>query len=121
MSNNVLDESEKRIDLERLQIELSRSDHVLFLLVEAIGAVHAAVRRWRNRRRTRRALANLNGQQLRDIGLERDDFVSFPPTWSPPCVRSYRALASLGESEVGNLSPMGRRLRKQAQQAHSLG
>ncbi len=94
---------------------------MLFLFVEAVGALHDAVKRWRNRRRTRSALADLNDQQLRDIGLERDDIVLSPPVWSAPRVRSYRALARLDDNQAGDLSAMGRTLRKDAQRAHSLG
>ncbi|HET8544152.1 MAG TPA: DUF1127 domain-containing protein [Pseudolabrys sp.] len=35
--------------------------------------MHSSFRRWRNRRRTLRALADLDEAQLRDIGVTRDD------------------------------------------------
>ncbi len=121
MRHDLLSRNDKKVtDLERLKAELARSDHVLFLVVDAIVAVHAAFRRWRGRRRTRRALAELNDQQLRDIGLEREEIV-LAPGWSWADERSYRALARLDDTEIGGLSDVGRRLRKEAQRMHSLG
>ncbi len=116
MSNDLLCWNNKKVtDLERLQADLARSDHVLFLAVDAIVAVHAAFRRWRDRRRTRRALAELNDQELRDIGLEREEIVLAPPAWSWAGERSYRALTRLDDAQISNLSDVGRRLRKEAQ------
>lgn len=45
----------------------------------------AAAKLWLRRSRTRRALATLNDQQLRDIGLTRDDVSQevARPFWSP--------------------------------------
>lgn len=121
MSNDLLCRNDKKVTgLERLQAELARSDHVLFLVVDAIVAMHAAFRRWRDRRETRRALAELNDQQLRDIGLEREEIV-LAPAWSWAGERSYRALARLDDAQISNLSDVGRRLRKEVQRRHSLG
>ena len=66
---------------ERLLAELSQSNHVLLLVVDAIVAVHLAFRRWLGRRRTRRALANLDDHQLRDIGLTRGTIDLEPVVW----------------------------------------
>ena len=121
MSNDLPNHTgRKATHLERLQAELSRNDHVLFLVVEAIGTMHGAFRRWKDRRRARRALAELDDQQLHDIGLERGDIVFVSSTWTSPLERSYRALARLDDSQVGNLSVMGRKLRKAARRVHSL-
>ena len=66
---------------ERLLAELSQSNHVLLLVVDAIVAVHSAFGRWLSRRRTRRALANLDDHQLRDIGLTRGAAGVEPVAW----------------------------------------
>jgi len=122
MSNDLLTHNNKKAtDLERLQAELSKSDHVLFLVVEAIVAVHGAFRRWRDRRRTRRALAELDDHRLRDIGLERDDIVLDPPAWWWSGDRSYRALARLDDSQIGDLSAIGQQLRKEARHSRAIG
>jgi len=49
-----------------------RDDHVVLLAIDALLALHASFKKWRNRRRTLSALADLDGRQLRDIGLTRD-------------------------------------------------
>ena len=55
-----------------------RDDHLVLLTINRLLALHAAFRRWRKRRKTLRALADLDERQLRDIGLTRDD-VHFEP------------------------------------------
>jgi uncharacterized protein YjiS (DUF1127 family) len=49
-----------------------RDDHVVLLAIDALLALYASFKKWRNRRRTLRALADLDDRQLRDIGLTRD-------------------------------------------------
>ena len=66
---------------EKLLAELSQGNHVLFLVVDAIVTVHSAFRRWLSRRRTQRALANLDDHQLRDIGLTRGTIDLEPVLW----------------------------------------
>jgi uncharacterized protein YjiS (DUF1127 family) len=39
-------------------------------------ALHASFKKWRNYRRTLRALADLDEHQLRDIGLTREEALS---------------------------------------------
>jgi len=39
----------------------------------AMSTLHASLKKWRGRRNTIRALADLDEHQLRDIGLRRDD------------------------------------------------
>ena len=50
-----------------------RDDHLVLLTIDRLLALHAAFRRWRKRRKTLLALADLDERQLRDIGLTRDD------------------------------------------------
>jgi uncharacterized protein YjiS (DUF1127 family) len=55
-----------------------------------LAALVGSLKEWRNRRRTQRALAELDEHQLRDIGLTRDEASPGNPT-------GYRALADLDE------------------------
>lgn len=50
-----------------------REDHIILAVIDGLLYLRASFRRWRNRRRTLRALADLDDAQLRDIGLTRDD------------------------------------------------
>jgi hypothetical protein len=52
---------------------LLRDDHIVLLAIGAFLALHASFKKWRTRRRTRRALADLDERQLRDIGLTHDE------------------------------------------------
>jgi uncharacterized protein YjiS (DUF1127 family) len=58
---------------------LLRDDHIVLAAIDALLALHASFKNWRNRRRTLRALADLDDRQLRDIGLTRDDGDSYRP------------------------------------------
>jgi len=58
---------------------LLRDDHIVLAAIDALLALHASFKSWRNRRRTLRALADLDDRQLRDIGLTRDDSDSYRP------------------------------------------
>jgi uncharacterized protein YjiS (DUF1127 family) len=58
-------------DLKRPPI--LRDDHLVLLTIDRLLALCAAFRRWRNRRKTWRALYDLDDRQLRDIGLTRED------------------------------------------------
>ena len=49
-----------------------RDDHIVLLAVDVLVALYAAFRKWRNHRRTLRALDELDEHQLRDIGLRRE-------------------------------------------------
>ena len=49
-----------------------RDDHLVLLTIDRLLVLHAAFKRWRKRRKTLRALADLDERQLRDIGLTRD-------------------------------------------------
>ena len=51
---------------------LLRDDHIVLLAIDALLALHASFKKWRNRRRTLLALGDLDDRQLRDIGLTRD-------------------------------------------------
>src|SRR5262245_59996704 len=49
-----------------------RDDHLVLLTIDRLLALHAAFKRWHKRRKTLRALADLDVRQLRDVGLTRD-------------------------------------------------
>jgi uncharacterized protein YjiS (DUF1127 family) len=69
-----------------------RDDHIALLAMDAVLAFHASFKKWRSRRRTLRALADLDERQLRDIGLTRDD-TAFEVSPRLPGSRSdYRVL-----------------------------
>lgn len=102
---------------------LLREDHLILLLIDGAVAVHAAVRRWLERRRTRQALAALDAHQLRDIGLTRADIAGWSGRLSSVLGKpaeaggiSRRALAGLDASQLSNLSDAGLRLRREARQ-----
>lgn len=67
-----------------------RGCHFIPLAVDGLVALRASLKEWRNRRRTLRALDELDEHQLRDIGLTRDET-------SPGHPIGYRALARLDE------------------------
>ena len=52
---------------------LLRDDHIVLLAIDGLLALHAAVKRYVMRRRTRKILLALDDRQLRDIGLTRDE------------------------------------------------
>jgi uncharacterized protein YjiS (DUF1127 family) len=96
---------------------LLRDDHLILLLVDGILAVYAAVRRWLERRRTRRALAALDPHQLRDIGVPPAEALRESRRWWSGRDNSRRALAELDDSQLSNLSEAGLKLRTGARQA----
>ena len=67
-----------------------RGSRIIMLAVDGLAALRALLNKWRNRRRTLRALDELDEHQLRDIGLTRDEASPGHPT-------GYRALAGLDE------------------------
>jgi uncharacterized protein YjiS (DUF1127 family) len=72
-----------------------RDSHIALLAVDALVALHASLQKWRNHRRTLRALAHLDEHQLRDIGLTREEALRGR--------ENYHALAET--SEVRRHSP----------------
>jgi uncharacterized protein YjiS (DUF1127 family) len=94
-----------------------REDHIVLLAIDAVLAAHAAVRRWLKLRRTRRALAELDDRQLRDIGITRSEAMCESSRWWPGRDKSRRALAELDDSHLSDLSEIGRQLRREARQA----
>jgi len=55
-----------------------RNDHVVLLAIDALVALRAWFKKWRDHRRTLRALADLEEHQLRDIGLTREGALRRP-------------------------------------------
>jgi len=76
-----------------------RDNHLVLLTINRLLALHAAFKRWRKRRKTVRALADLDERQLRDIGLTRDDV-------------HYEALAELEDAHSKRINNNGLRGRK---------
>jgi uncharacterized protein DUF1127 len=80
---------------------LLRDDHLVLLIIDALLALHARFKKWRNHRRTLRALAELDEHQLRDIGLTRDG----PIVAAGPRLlghdKGYRPLAELDDGHRG--------------------
>jgi uncharacterized protein YjiS (DUF1127 family) len=62
-----------------------RNDHVVLLAIDALVALRAWFKKWRDHRRTLRALADLDEHQLRDIGITREG--------APGGQEIYRSLA----------------------------
>jgi uncharacterized protein YjiS (DUF1127 family) len=60
-------------NLKRPVANTLRDDHLVLLTIDRLVTLHAAFNRWRKRRKTLRALADLDDRQLRDIGLTRED------------------------------------------------
>ena len=77
-----------------------RNDHAVLWAIDGLVALHAVLVRWRSRRRTFRALADLDEEQLRDVGLTRSH-------------RSYRALAELDDTQLCHLSEHGLQIRRE--------
>jgi uncharacterized protein YjiS (DUF1127 family) len=75
---------------------LLRDDHLVLLTIDRLLALRTAFQKWRKRRKTLRALADLDERQLHDIGLTRDQ-------------AHYRALAELegAHSESINSKVLG--------------
>src|SRR6516164_7976395 len=98
---------------EKLLAELSQGNHVLFLVVDAVVAVHSAFRRWLSRRRTQRALANLDDHQLRDIGLTRGAAAGAPVACGGQGKKGSRPIDKLGDKNPNGLRGVGRKTRKE--------
>jgi uncharacterized protein YjiS (DUF1127 family) len=62
-----------------------RESHIVLYAVDAFVRLHASFKKWGNRRLTLRALSDLDENQLRDIGLARDE-------------TGYRPLEGLGDA-----------------------
>jgi len=59
-------------NLKRPAANIVRDDHLVLVTIDRLLALRAAFKRWHKRRKTLRALADLDERQLRDIGLTRD-------------------------------------------------
>lgn len=95
------------------QSVLLRDDHIILLAIDGLLALHASFKKWRSRRRTILALADLDERQLLDIGLTRDGASCNFPFKSPGDHKSYRALAELDETQLSNLSALGLQVRRE--------
>ena len=82
--------------------DILRGDHLVVVTIDRLLALQAAFKRWRKRRKTLRALADLDDRQLRDIGLTRDD-------------RHYHALA---EHEDVRTDYLRHKRKERARSAH---
>lgn len=61
----------KRKVSRETEAALLREDHIVLLAIDGVLALHAALKRYLLRRRTRQILATLDDRQLKDIGLTR--------------------------------------------------
>jgi len=95
------------------QAVMLRDDHIILLAINGLLALHASFKRWRNRRKTLRALADLDERQLRDIGLTRIKALCDPAFKLLSDHKSYRALAELDETQLSNLSERGVQVRRE--------
>ena len=93
---------------------LLRDDHIVLLAIDAFLALHTSFKKWRSRRRTRWALADLGESQLRDIGLTRDEALLETTSKLLRRHKSYRALAELDDTQLSNLSELGLQVRHEA-------
>jgi uncharacterized protein YjiS (DUF1127 family) len=88
--------------------------HALTCMLDAALGFCVSFKSWWHRRRTLRALADLDDRLLRDIGITRGET---RPWWLSD--RSYRALAALDDTELIHLSDIGRRARRDARHGGS--
>ena len=109
----------KRSAARETRPNLLRDDHIVLLAIDALLALHASFKKWRSRRRTLRALADLDERQLHDIGLTRDEGLHGygSISWSLGRRECYRALSELDDSEINNLSEFGRQVWREARRA----
>jgi uncharacterized protein YjiS (DUF1127 family) len=63
----------KRKEYRATEAALLRDDHIVLLAIDGLLTLHAAVKGYLMRRRTRHILSALDDRQLRDIGLTRDE------------------------------------------------
>jgi uncharacterized protein YjiS (DUF1127 family) len=68
-----------------------RDDHIVLVAIDRLLALYAALQKWRQHKKTVRALAELDERQLRDIGLTRDE-------------THYHALAELGDARSQHIN-----------------
>lgn len=74
-----------------------RDDHLILAVIDGLVCLHASLKRWRSRRRTLRALADLDERQLRDIGLMRNDPLLDARFRSPGYRNDYRAFPEIDD------------------------
>ena len=74
-----------------------RDDHVILAVIDGLVYLYTSFKRWRSRRRTLRALADLDERQLRDIGLTRNDPLFDVHFRSPAYHDDYRAFPELDD------------------------
>lgn len=92
---------------------LLRDDRIVLLAIEALLALRASFKKWREHRRALRALADLDERQLCDIGFTRDKALSETPFKLLGHQKSCRALAELDETQLSNLSERGLQVRRE--------
>jgi uncharacterized protein YjiS (DUF1127 family) len=88
--------------------------HILTFAFDAAFRLYVSFRKRRDRRRTLRALPNLDDRLLRDIGVTRGETA---PWWFSD--KNRHALAMLDDTELMHLSELGRKARRQARHGGS--
>jgi uncharacterized protein YjiS (DUF1127 family) len=68
-----------------------RDDHIVLVAIDRLLALYEGLQKWKQHKKTLRALAELDERQLRDIGLTRDQ-------------THYHALAELGDARSRHIN-----------------
>jgi uncharacterized protein YjiS (DUF1127 family) len=96
---------------------------ILSRIIDAAAAAYVRLNLWQRRRQSRQVLAALDPHQLRDIGISHADIAGWSGRLSAGLGRPAnaddlcrRALASLPDDRLCDLSESGRRIRRQARQ-----
>jgi uncharacterized protein YjiS (DUF1127 family) len=71
-----------------------REDHIVLMAIDAVLALHQAVKRYFEHHRTRRALAKLDDHLLRDIGVTRSQASRESRRWRSGPDKCHRALGN---------------------------
>jgi uncharacterized protein YjiS (DUF1127 family) len=106
--------SKLALSLELQKKAAFRHNHIILPIIDALAALYVSFTQWRARRRTLKALAELDEHQLRDIGLTRGDTTQWWQLSLQAQEKCRRALTALDDGDLIRLSDFGRRTPRQA-------